>query len=352
VAIPMGNPPWEELVYEEIKFWTLRFPGLKGLPARQQQEAMSTYRTNRSDLLPILAQEMEDADTLRAALMAESYPGMGSGHADLYKAFCWRFWRVLRDSGRAGVVLPRGALSAAGSAPWREAVLTGGSFTSVTTLVNTNRWVFDEVHGQYSLALVTFAKHAAPPHMVALRGPYHSLAEFQAASHEPAAQFAADEFRTWSSGASFPMLPDTQAGEVFLRLRSHPRFDDASGQWLFKPLQGDFNATTHRAYFDANPSQPGVLPVYGGASFNLWNPDTGERYGYADPGTVLGVLQTRRLRQVRISSSPYYGLHAADLSTLAPEHPRIAFRDIARATDTRTIIAALILCRSKIGFWL
>ncbi len=25
--VVVGNPPWEELVYEEIKFWTLRFPG-------------------------------------------------------------------------------------------------------------------------------------------------------------------------------------------------------------------------------------------------------------------------------------------------------------------------------------
>ena len=50
----LGNPPWEELVYEEIKFWTLHFPGLKGLHARQQQVEMLEYRRARPDLLSVL----------------------------------------------------------------------------------------------------------------------------------------------------------------------------------------------------------------------------------------------------------------------------------------------------------
>lgn len=341
----LGNPPWEELVYEEIKFWTLQFPGLKGLPQKDQKAAMDRYRAERPDLAAEVAQEKEQADTIRAALMAGPFPGMGQGHADLYKAFCWRFWDLLRDGGHAGVVLPRGALSAAGSAPWREEVLAHGSFADVTALINTGGWVFDEVHGQYSLALVTLHRHTTGDHQVSLRGPYHSLKNFNTAVAEAPATFPADQFATWSTGASFPMLPDTRAGEIFLKYRTHPRFDDPTGTWLFKPLQGDFNATTHRAYYNADPDAPTSLPVYSGSSINLWNPDTGERYGAADATEVLPILQQKRHRQARTASSPYFGLPPAitnDANTLSPMLPRIGFRDITNQTNTRTLVTTLL----------
>lgn len=343
--VMLGNPPWEELVYEEIKFWTLRYPGLKGLKQKDQKLALDRYRSERPDLLHVVELEQAEADRVREALMVGPYAGMGAGHADLYKAFCWRFWTLLRIGGRSGIVLPRGALSAAGSAPWREAVLAAGSFADVTSLANTNRWVFEDVDGRYSLALVTLHKGEATSRTVTLRGPFHSRQAFDAAAVERGATFEAAAFATWSTGAAFPLLPDSRSGEVFLKYRQHPRFDDPRSSFMFKPLQGDFNATTHRAYYNADPDDATSWPVYAGASINLWNPDTGERYGYADSGEVLTILQQRRYRQARTSSSPYYGFPARvvnDPNTLSLMHPRIGFRDITNQTNTRTLITALM----------
>ncbi len=339
----LGNPPWEELVYEEIKFWTLLYPGLKGLKQEAQEAALARYRSERSDLLPIIEHEQADADRVRKALMAGPYPGMGEGHADLYKAFCWRFWTLLRAGGRSGIVLPRGALSAKGSAPWRKAVLTEGSFVDVTSLVNTNKWVFEEVHPQYSLALVALQKGVAE-RTVTLRGPFHTKHEFDAAAGQTGSTFSAEEFSSWSTGAAFPMMPDVPAGEVFLRMRQHPRLDAPDGHWAFKPLQGDFNQTTEKRFFDVGFTD-GDLTVYKGSSFNLWNSDTDSPFALAKSSEVVPELLRKRRRQARTSSSPYFGLPQRivdDASTLACLHPRIAFRDIARATDTRTVLAALV----------
>ncbi|MBA2730948.1 MAG: hypothetical protein H0U48_09395 [Euzebyaceae bacterium] len=79
---------------------------------------------------------------------------MGAGDPDLYKAFCWRFWQLTRSDGAVGVVLPRSALSAAGSAPWRQAILDEGAFDDVTVLKNTKGWVFEDVTPQYTVSLV------------------------------------------------------------------------------------------------------------------------------------------------------------------------------------------------------
>jgi len=87
------------------------------------------------------------------------------------------------------------------------------------------------------------------------------------------------------------------------------------------------------------------MPVYAGASINLWNPDTGERYGHARSTEVLPVLFKKRDRQARTSTSPYYGLDpkiVKDEKTLSALHPRVGFRDITNQTNTRTLIVALV----------
>lgn len=88
-----------------------------------------------------------------------------------------------------------------------------------------------------------------------------------------------------------------------------------------------------------------LWPVYKGASFDLWEPDTGEYYAWADPDYICGVLQERRLNQANLGRSAFSELPReviADPATLPCRSPRIAFRDVARATDSRTLHCALV----------
>jgi hypothetical protein len=85
--------------------------------------------------------------------------------------------------------------------------------------------------------------------------------------------------------------------------------------------------------------------VYKGASFNLWQPDTGTYYAWADPDVVTAELQRRRVRGQRSARSAFSEFSrewAGDPDMLPCWYPRIAFRDVARATDSRTLIACLL----------
>ena len=89
----------------------------------------------------------------------------------------------------------------------------------------------------------------------------------------------------------------------------------------------------------------GFWPVYKGASFNLWRPDTGNYYAWANPEPVLNFLQSKRLRagnNQRSAHSEFPLRYLQDQETLPCYQPRIAFRDVARATDRRTVIACLV----------
>lgn len=275
----------------------------------------------------------------RRLLLAGPFPGMGTGDPDLYKAFCWRFWQLARDGGRFGVVLPRSALSAKGSAPWRVTILERGEFEDVTMLLNNSSWAFDDVHPQFTFALVSVLK-ANVRGLVRLRGPFPSPSRFEAGVTAPPAELVATEFAGWTEGASFPLLPSDDAVRVFLKLRAHPRLDATEG-WTARPYT-ELHATNDRRHFEAAPaSTDGMWPVYKGASFDLWNPDTGTYYAWADPEYILGLLQGKRER----ARSAFAGFPRAwvdDPTTLPCRGPRIAFRDVTNRTNTRTVVTALV----------
>lgn len=85
--------------------------------------------------------------------------------------------------------------------------------------------------------------------------------------------------------------------------------------------------------------------VYKGASFDLWNPDTGVYYASVDAHKITQHLHEKRARGHRNERSPFSEFEEEwieDALTLPCRRPRIAFRDVARSTDTRTVIAALV----------
>jgi hypothetical protein len=89
----------------------------------------------------------------------------------------------------------------------------------------------------------------------------------------------------------------------------------------------------------------GFWPVYKGASFDLWEPESGVTYAWADDKIVTKYLQEKRVRGNNLSTSVFNECDAdwcRNPDTLPCRFPRIAFRDVSRATDNRTVRCALI----------
>lgn len=340
--VVVGNPPWEEVMVEEPKFWLRVRPGLLGLKPAALKSEIARLRVERADLLPELEREIATVAALRKVLLSGPYPGLGTGDIDLYQAFAWRFWQLLRDGGRLAMVAPRSLLNAAGNSAWRREVLSS-STADLVTLTNSGEWIFAGVDGRYSVALVAIERAGTPSGAMQLAGPFYNEPDFLV-GRDNAGSLHFSAIEGASAGASIPNLPDAVSVEIFGRLREAPRLDERRPGWDFRPVR-EFDATNDRATFDAGGPAEGRLPVLGGAGFDLWRPDTGEVYAWADPDRVEDALQVKRQRQIRLRSSAFYGQTSewgSDRRTLPMHYPRIAFRDVARSTDTRTSIAALI----------
>ncbi|MEI5671848.1 MULTISPECIES: Eco57I restriction-modification methylase domain-containing protein [unclassified Nocardioides] len=336
----LGNPPWEKVKVEEHRFWGLRHPGLLSLSNKSMWEEIDRLKLEREDLAAEYLEEAEATQGLRRLIAAGPFPGLGSGDIDLYQAFCWRDWDLLRDGGRAGIVFPRSALSGSGTAMWRKAVVDGGSFENVCTLVNSQQWVFDEVHPQYTVSLTTVRK-GGTERSVTLEGPYHSAREMAAGSGNTIT-IPSQEFAGWTTGHAFPMLPGVDAVRIFRAMRSHPRLDTATSNFEFRPV-AELHASADKHLFDMDLACPaGDIKVYKGVSFDIWQPDGGTYYGYADPAVVLPALLAKRQRQARSARSALHGMSAGTIQSLDALRPRIAFRNVTRSTDSRTFRGALV----------
>ena len=344
----LGNPPWQEATIEEHAFWARHFPGLRSMTARRREAEMLRLRDERPDLVSLYEGELEETKRMRKALVGGAYPGMGTGDPDLYKAFCWRFWRLTNnDGGHIGVVLPRSALAAKGSTEFRKVMFDKAARVDVTMLVNNRKWVFPEVHPQYSIGLVCVKHGEVERGTIRLRGPYATRSKFEAGVvREPAAFYNA-EVRKWNDSVSLPLLPHEESVDVFAQLRKAPRLDlNLAGQWRARPDR-ELDATNQKYLMDVESKEcpVGFWPVYKGESFDLWTPDTGTYYAWADPEPVIQWIQSKRRRGGRNRRSPHSEFspdHLENRETLPFFAPRVAFRDVSRATDSRTVRVALV----------
>ena len=197
----LGNPPWEKVVVDREVWWGMHLPGVRSLPVAKRRARIDALEAQRPDLSAEFEGERERAEALKLVLRA-TFPNLGSGQTDLYKAFSWANLTLCRDGGKIGMVLPRSAVSDAGMANWRTEIVEasdgaeiprGGSaqptadigghgyqpqglgvrgrpqllhrgvagghpLLSVVTCLNTRQWAFDGVDGRYTVALVAAHK--------------------------------------------------------------------------------------------------------------------------------------------------------------------------------------------------
>ena len=257
----VGNPPWEKVKIERQQWWGKHLPGIRSLSVGKMNAAIREFSSDRPDLELAYTEDMESTRAMATHLKA-LYSGMGSGDTDLYKAFAWRFWQLIRSSGHLSIVLPRSALSGAGLPEWRLAILDGGAFDNVTTIVNTGQWLFEDVHPQFGVALVVVRSGTEDAGTLRLRGPCHNPADYAGAMSEPPIKVSADEFKRWSGNASFPSFPTPQSVSIFRKMLTHPLFGAPPPPKQNRRPQANFRPATelhatldrHRFILDAGAS--------------------------------------------------------------------------------------------------
>ncbi|RQG88843.1 hypothetical protein EA462_10605 [Natrarchaeobius halalkaliphilus] len=349
--VVVGNPPWEKTKVERDTFWKMYYPGLYETTQTEVEKRIDELEEERPDLVEELERKRTEESVRSSILINGPYP-IGGSDPDLYAGFGWRFWDLVNTGGHLGVVLPRAALLGPKMEEFRLRVVDEGTGSDLTLLTNNRGWVFENVHPQYTIALWSIEKTAPGPDTeFPLRGPYSSPEAYE--ERRDPHSFPLDVVRRWAKSA-FPMLPtNPDSVKTLEKMARSPPLDTENDDFGWRALlvreldatqdKKKDDGTTLMHFIDDPPES--YWPIYKGGSYNLWEPDTGVRYAWAEPDLIKEYLQEDRQSSYGHWRSPFTEMSEAwieDIETLPCLHPRIAYRQIGRSTDTRTVISSLI----------
>lgn len=346
----VGNPPWDEVTVEELGFYALHDPGLRGLTSEgERAERIASLQQRYPRLKPELERRRAEAKELRRFFGPQGgYALQGGGDTDLYQLFCERYTALTRTSGYLSVVLPRSTFLVDGARGFRRWLFRRSTLTRLDFVLNRKRWAFD-IHPQYTIALMAARRDAPKPDaLLRTTGPSDSAGAFEQARHSSGVPIPLAQLRTWSPAPAgdtntepsweIPLLPSPEMEPLLNKLRAHQRFD----QWA-KSVGGviavtEFHETQQKKLY----RYPEGTPVWKGASFDQYAPHGDEIAGYANWPEAFAFVQKKRLSPQSTFRRWFQRSTLEDPKTHPIWRARLAFRDVSRATDSRTARAAIV----------
>lgn len=248
------------------------------------------------------------------------YKLQGTGHANLYQLFVERALMLVRPGGRIGLILPGGFTTDHGCAALRRAVVEE---TLIDSLVSVeNREAIFPIHRGVKFALLTLTAHAPGrgTETIPLRTGVRSAAEFDRlpdAGSDPDAVPVSRRLIEKLSGdqCAIPDLHSPRDAAIAAAIAfSIPAAGSEDG-WNLK-FGRELNATDDRHYFNLDAQG---LPVVEGKQLQPFAVDLNGSRHYIESAIAQRLLP----------AAPF-------------ERARVAYRDVAAATNRLTLIAAVL----------
>jgi hypothetical protein len=289
----LGNPPWDML--------------------RADAGSAEARVRSRADVSAVL----------RFTRDAGVYTAQSDGHANRYQLFAERAMALTKHGGRIGLVLPAGLATDHGSGPLRKQLLHTCAVDALVGFEN-HRGVFP-IHRGVRFLLLTGSR-GSPTRSIACRLGERDPASLETVGDEPA------DTSAWFPVRLTPALLERLSGHELAIPDIRAPIDLAIVERavsLFVPLGGEAGW---------------------GARFGRELNASDDRADFTSPGGGLPVVQGKQIEPFRVDlESARFAITARNaarrLEARRYERPRLAYRDVASATNRLTLIAAILPAR-------
>ena len=364
----VGNPPWDRIKLQQVEWFAARRPEIaRATRAADRMRMIAALKTASDPLATdyMLADELT-ARTLRMA--RSSYPLLGRGDINLYSLFVERAHALVKPGGMVGLLTPSGIASDLSAAPFFRRVATGGHLKALFDFENRRTRYgkepfFPDVDSRFKFAamIASPSRTFATATCAFFLQDVAEIADPERGFLIPAESFAAVNPNTGTSPVFHSRRDMELICGIYARL---PVLVDRSGgtpvaAWPVR-YATMFHMTNDSHLFRTRAElgeREGAWPI-GGNRFASpagdWVPlYVGRMIHQFDHRAASVMVNAENLHNAAFSSEvtlaqkadpafipdpQFWVLEPADQN----RDVTIAFRDIARATDVRTMIAALI----------
>lgn len=358
----LGNPPWERIKLQEQEFFAAREPAIAEAPnaAARGRLIAALKAAPEGSREWLLYQEFEmakrtsEASSIFARVSPEDggrFPLTGRGDINTYALFAEVFSDLVNSGGRSGVIVPTGIATDATTAPFFASLVESRRLALLIDFEN-SKPIFPNVHRSYKFCLLTTSQAIDNARFTFFLTDPEQLVE-----PNRTFQLSLDQIAT--------MNPNTKTTPIFrsirdadLTTRIYDRVPVLLNQaeridpWKFDYMTKMFDmADSSDSFKTATELQvdsieagvssvPQWLPLYEAKLINHFD----HRWATYDALVARDTNLQEKCNSEFEVTPRYWVREAAVSARLASKgwhrHWLLGWRDICRATDERTVIAA------------
>jgi len=378
-----GNPPWDQLRPSRDDFFSRHDERFRTRTSSEKEKMQSKLLNEQS-----IAKGWEDHQEnmrVRAKYFNESpsynlqnptVAGRGiASENELSSLFLERIFSVAKDGARVAQVLPGIIFTGASAKDLRMKLLDE---SSVDTIIGfENHGIFDQIHNQYRFGTTVFEIGGSTD---TLQGMFLQrnvgILEDIGIHTVEITKRTLDQFSP--EARIFPSITNQDQADVLDSILAHPSLaEEINDKWVARPLREELHSARDTDRFFENSSE-GDYPVYGGGNVYQYLYDS-SKFVSLEPPKYYSVNEDRnpersakrRIREKRFNSgdlkkaiyNEFGGQETSEsqkgfVNSLLEENRgyplnihdirldctscRIAYRDIARSSDERTMIATVL----------
>lgn len=359
----VGNPPWDMMEFEEVPWFDARDREIALAPNRAaRRRRMDALKHSGALLWSDYERATERAaQALRMARGKSIYKSLNAGRINLFKLFVERAQALVKPTGMVGLLIPSGIASDHSASGFFRNVATGGHLKALYDFEN-KKVFFPDVHASFKFCVMAFSPQRTfrAAHCAFYLHDIHELSNPEQAFTISSADFAKVNPNT-GTAPTFRTRRDMQlTTAIYSRL---PVLVDKSGStsvaaWPVNYAQM-LNMSIDSPLFRTRSEleeQVGAWPVPG----NRWQSQAGHwiplyegkmvqsfdhrAANVTNDESTVGHLGQHTVVGAKLHADPdfaptprYWVEETQELAKSA-----IGFRDIARSTDVRTVIAAFL----------
>ncbi|MDO5701524.1 MAG: N-6 DNA methylase [Bowdeniella nasicola] len=382
----LGNPPWEKAKFQEREFFESRAPEFAAMAGAKRKAAIAALEAGTPEeqgLYREFAEARERANRFLAVAKGGGlFPLTGTGDLNTYALFTELTTRLVSPNGRLGIIVPTGIATDKTTSAFFRSVTEARRVESLYDFEN--KGIFPEVHSSFKFCLLTVTGADQPVTAAHYAFFLHSVAEIADRAYALSAEEIAlvnpntgtlPIFRTRRDAditlgiyRRLPVLvreatddrPEENPWGVRFSSMFHMTNDshlfhtreelEADGWTLYgnvfaRPLEGAEQGEPDSLSLSLSGATAGwerMMPLYEGKMFHHFD---------AAFATYLGDEVWRDMtwneKTAHIPPQPRYWVHERDFAAVLKGgqrsgHGHIGMRTIARATDSRSLIASLL----------
>jgi hypothetical protein len=361
----IGNPPWDRMKFQEVEWFADRRREIAAATRASDRKRMVEALIAAND--PLMegyhAAIARAEGSARVARECGSYPLLSGGDTNLYSLFVERAYELVKPNGMVGLLTPSGIASDLTAAKFFSRTATGGHLKALYDFEN-KKVFFPDVHASFKFCIMVsspqrkFAEASCAFYL-------HKVSEID----DPERCFpltAADFARVNPNTGTAPIFRSRRDAKLTAQIYANAQVlvDRSSGSevktWPVKYVRM-FDMTNDSGLFrtkDELAEKEGAWPVGG----NKWQSKAGDwvplyvgrmihQFDHrassvttndenVHNAALSGEITAVQKANPAFLPSPQYWVLEENVELPDGMNWALGFRDIARATDVRTMIAA------------